>query len=309
MKQQRGNTAFTLVELMVATAITSLIALAAITLNNAEYEAKMTNERVNHATMMAREFLDQRGKVLAAGWDADYFNKTIDLFDFTDTETSEMNTDDVYSTDQIQPPTATQTIPGTGIISYRSIRIPSEGCFGSFKETLTTECVLPPQALSTVDWSTLSVSDLADLRACAPQPDPNTSSADVPCPTGKIPRIKIVRSGIMNSSSTPFKTTFYLPSGNLSGTDGNSVGAALCISINGARRKDTGNPYRDINVKVLTLVRTGNNKIKLLRHEANYPRPKKLIPGKSISPAAVGCDRCTVPGFCLRCTPQFSKCP
>jgi len=286
---RKNNCAFTLVEMMVATAITSLVTLAAITLQNAEYEAKATNDRLNNASLMGREFLNQRGKVLMAAWDDLGSDKTINFYDFTDIDlaTGDLTANDFYSSDQIQPPTPTQQIPGTSITSYRSILVPAEGCFGSFIEVLTTECVLPPQSLATVDWSTLSASDLDDLRACAPQPDPNSSERDVPCPTGKIPRIKVVRSGTLKSNNTAFKTTMLFPFGDNTGADGNPLGAALCISNNGTKTN-----YRDINLKLLTLVRTANNKVKLIRQEANYPRPKKIASSKSLRPAPMGCDRC-----------------
>lgn len=299
------SSAFTLIELMVATAIMSLIALAAISLNNTEREAKITNERINSATLMIREFFDQRGLVFQTAVDGGTDNRLLDIFDFTDTPTSsdypttDLVTDGVYSIDQIQPPTPPQSIPGydgttaTAIKTYRAIRIPTQRCFGKFYETLTTECVAPPRSLASVDWSALANSDLLDLRACAPQPDPNGPQKNMVCPSGMIPRIKIVRSGTLSDGTSPstFLTTFRFPSGDMSGADGNPVGAVLCISINGERRKSTNSQYRDINLKVLTLIRTGANKIKLLRQEANYPRPKKLQTN-SVPPSPSGCDRC-----------------
>lgn len=296
--KKNPTSAFTLVELMVATAIMGAISLAAITLNTAEKQSMITNDRLNNATVQTREFLDQRGKVLLSAWDEDEPAHRLDIFDFTDPETTELISDDVYSTDQIKPPTPTQSIPGfdgtaaTAIKTFRSIRIPSEGCFGSFKETLTTECIIPPVALAPVDWSALSQSEILELRACAPQPDPESESEAPPCPFGTVPRIKIVRSGVLKTGNTPFRTTRYFPSGEMTGIDSNPVGAALCISINGARRAEPLFPYRDINLKVLTLVRTGANKIKLVRLEGNYARPKKIVIGKSILPSPVGCDRC-----------------
>jgi prepilin-type N-terminal cleavage/methylation domain-containing protein len=289
MERKRNNSAFTLVEMMVATAITSLIALASITLQNAEFEAKATNDRLNSASLMGREFLDQRGKVFEAAWDDSDSGKLINLFDFTDTDLtiSDFTANDFYSSDQIQPPTPSKQIPGTTSTIYRSIVIPAEGCFGSFAEVLTTECVLPSPSITGVDWSTLNASDLDDLRACAPQPNSTSNQTDNLCPSDKIPRIKVVRAGTSTTNNTKFKTTMYLPLGDGSGADGNPLGAVLCISNNGTKTS-----YRDINLKVLTLVRTANNKIKLLRQEANYPRPKKLVSGRSLMPAPVGCDRC-----------------
>ena len=289
MKRSKTNSAFTLVEMMVATAITSLVALASITLKNAEYEAQTTNNRLNSASLMGREFLDQRSKVFVAAWDDVDSNKNLKLFDFTDTDvaTDSLTLSDVYSIDQVQPPTPTQSFPGTNIKSYRSIQIPTEGCFGSFIETITTECVLPSPSLVSVDWSTLAAADLADLRACAPQPDPAGPEKDLLCPLKKTPRIKVIRTGTIKSNDTKFKSVIYFPSGDNSGSDGSPVGAVLCISNNGTKTN-----YRDINLKVLTLVRTANNKIKLIRQEANFPRPKKLASSRSVRPAPVGCDRC-----------------
>ncbi|NBV51653.1 hypothetical protein EBR78_10615, partial [bacterium] len=84
-----------------------------------------------------------------------------------------------------------------------------------------------------------------------------------------VPRITIARTGCVAPIVCPAPEQF--PTGDGSGIDGNPIGAVLCMRANG-----NTNSYRDLNFKLLTFIRVGNNRVKMIPYEASFPRPKVI---------------------------------
>jgi hypothetical protein len=92
-------------------------------------------------------------------------------------------------------------------------------------------------------------------------------------------------------------STTVFPSNNQQGV----IGAALCMVPNGPitpRMVDVGgqlisNPagsYSGINFRLLLLVKDANNRVKLVRKETSFARPRLRHPD-SIIPSSIGCDK------------------
>lgn len=143
-----------------------------------------------------------------------------------------------------------------GLIAPRNIYLQSVAVtsnlsgLGSFTETLSNICTATARPLA------FDAADQALLAECLPN-------------CNNVPRISIARTGCVAPIVCPAPQEF--PSGNGSGLDGNPIGAVLCMRANG-----DNNSYRDLNFKLLTFIRVGNNRVKMIPYEASFPRPKAV---------------------------------
>ncbi len=149
------------------------------------------------------------------------------------------------ATGDLTPNPANSTNPLTSLL------IPSRNKSGTFNETLSNRCDDSPPSLAGLNWV-------------------NPSCASPICGNGKVPKVVIQRSGVAGPE--------IFPPGSGDGLDGYPIGAALCMRTN-----DGSANYRDIHFDLHVLFRASNNSIKVVRQQANIPRPKRFIEGVSIS--------------------------
>lgn len=128
---------------------------------------------------------------------------------------------------------------------------------GSFTETLQNDCSVPSQPLP----FDLIASERSLLDSCLPTRCRCSNNPGAACTS--VPRVTITRSG----QPTPLQ----FPAGNGTGLDGQPIGAALCIQING-----TTDTYRDITLQILSFIRTADNRVKMIPYQAAFPRPKQI---------------------------------
>ena len=138
--------------------------------------------------------------------------------------------------------------------TLKSITIPTRSSAGTFDESLYHTCSAWPAVAPPLD---LSSDDLIEIQNCSG------------CGSGLFPQGVVQR-----SFSTGTVTTPIIP-GNKSGTDGNPLTSVLCMRINGTVANNT---YRDLNLTLLVLFLSAEGKMKVIRHDGNFPRPQAPNP-------------------------------
>lgn len=178
--------------------------------------------------------------------------------------------------------------------TFRSVSIPSSGCFGSFRETITNVCdVQAPNNFGDLNFSGLTQCERNLIRSCA-----HEACGGVPESYFQM-RVRVDRlTGPTPGGPPGGLSTTTFPANNQQGV----IGAALCMIPNGPitpRLVDGGagnlipNPagtYTGINFRLLFVVKDANNRLKLVRKETSFARPR-LRQADSIIPAAIGCDK------------------
>lgn len=285
----RNSSGFTLIEILVASLILLLVALGGATLLTLYKKEEITGKIEAWAAETAEAFFSQRRKGFQTSFETPTEKVNFDLG--LNPELAAVGEPPVHKlasggkceTDRFPaippiPPDNRTTAP-----TYRQVSIPSSGCSGPVRETISNECrdtpITPKNPAfgeGRLNFSGLTPCERALIKACA-HPD---CGGDLSTYYRMIVRVsKRLNGAVVNMD---------LPIANEQGV----IGAALCMIPNGSVEKVRTDPlaYTGINFNLLLLVKDAHNRVKLVRRQTSFPRPQERT-ANSIIVNSIGCDR------------------
>jgi len=305
----------TLVEVLVGVALFGIVSVGGIILMTEKKKAEITGNTEVLAAEIAEKFFEQRRKVFQTSYEdrsgngscrrlnVDGSGLASALLDPADVQCQLEFPTVRYPADpsnQIVPPAPTSLpfnnngcqateVPLIGFPgnTFRSVSIPSSGCFGGFRETITNVCDLGATNVPGLNFSGLSQCEQNLISNCAHQ----TCGGDINSYFRMRVRVDRLTGPSPDGQPGGLSTTVF-PLNNQQGV----IGAALCIVPNGgidavgADPRSAPNPYTGINFRLLLLVKDANNRVKLVRKETSFARPRLRL-ADSIFPSSIGCDK------------------